>query len=290
MSDDIINALGAEVEPVDAQALIAEDVTEDATPEKVSYEIPNADTDDEVEAAKAKGWVPEGVPGKPRKSARQYLRDGELIEAVMPLHKKIKDQEDALRKLAERAAKRDEEAKAKALAELTYKRDQAVISGDLESFHRTNAELAKVQAEQTTPAPASDGLTDEQRIAVSEFEARNGKWYNDNPENLVMKSAAITRAQEIATQIANHQLPALSASQQLAMVEDHIKRLYADKFENPNRSAPSAVSSGAVKADVKVKNTINSLNEYDKKSYEHIRAAMEKKGQKYTVDDFLKDF
>ncbi len=291
MSNDLIEALGAEVVPIDAQGLINEGDGVDVSEEKeaVSYEIPTSDTDDEVEAAKAKGWVPEGVPGKPRKSARQYLRDGELIEAVMPLHKKIKDQEETLRKLSERAAHRDAEARAKALAELTAERDMAVLSGDLEGFRKTNERLAKVTAEAPVEV-ANDGLNDEQRNAISEFETRNAKWFNNDIDNVDLKSEAIEKAAKIAGQIAAGQIANISPQQQLAIVEAHIKRMFPERFENANRTAPIAVSSGAVKADVKVKNSVSSLSDYDKKSYEHIRHAMEKKGKKYTVDDFLKDF
>jgi hypothetical protein len=187
--------------------------------------------------AKEQGWRPkEEYEGPSDKwvSAETFVAKGELIEKIEALGKELKSQKKANQMLIEHHHKvKDSEFK-RAVDYLKAQKKTAYENGDVDKIIELDDQIAEVRDTQKKQAQVQQDPE-----IHPEFQAwvADNKWY-DRDEEMRETADAIG----ISYKDKN---PALTPGQVLKYVEGQIKKLYRDKFENPNRTKPSAVETGA---------------------------------------------
>lgn len=189
--------------------------------------------------AKEQGWKPkEEYEGDPSKwvSAETFVAKGELIEKIEALGKELKNQKKANQMLIEHHKRVKESEFNRAVTYLKQQKKQAYESGDVDKIIEIDEQLANVK--ETQKQQAQFDAQSEPEIAP-EFKAwvSNNKWYDQDSD---LRDEADTLG---LTHAKRH--PEKNPAQILEYVEKQIKKMYPEKFTNPNRTKPSAVE-GAV--------------------------------------------
>lgn len=163
---------------------------------------------------------------------------------ISEAHTKIKEQSEVLVELRDLSRTAETRAYQRAQVELTERERKAVAEADTATYDRIQAErrqldegrpapVAPKRAE-PVPPPAAPAISQAETQVISGWIAEN-PWYNADPEmNAVATSLHGTFKQ---------QSPAESLVDNLARVKERVVQLYPEKFGNPRRAAPSAVSS-----------------------------------------------
>lgn len=170
-------------------------------------------------------------------SARSTLTDA---------HNKIKEQSEVLVELRDLTRTAETRAYQRAQVDFAERERKAVAEADTATYDRIQFE--KRQMEETRPAPKKEPVAEPRRAeptttnqplppqdaaTVGSWIAEN-PWYNADPE---MNSIATSLHGTYKTQNPNESL-----SDNLARVRDRVVQLFPEKFGNPRRAAPSAVS------------------------------------------------
>lgn len=200
-----------------------------------------APKDNQEQLAREQGWRPkEEYNGDPAKwvSAETFLAKGELIDRIESLGKKLKDSEKAIQMLTEHNQKLKEVEFKKAVEYLKNQKKQAYEAGDVDKIIEIDDRLAEVKQKQKE---VSNTLESKQNIQP-EIDPAFTRWVNENPwysSDSEMKSDADAFGNAYA---ANN--PDKSPEDVLKYVTTKIKKIYKDKFENPNRNKVGAVEGG----------------------------------------------
>jgi hypothetical protein len=215
-------------------APVEEEVVEESTTEPAQEADEYAEED--VEQALASGWKPKDQwQGDPKKwvTPDEYNRRGELFTKIDSLGKDLRDTKKALRMLQDHHSKVKETEYSRALASLREAKKQAMAEGDADAILEVDERLMDMKAHRLAEQSAS-------RQEAMQPDPRFVAWLDKNPwygQDGEMKAFADDVG--IAHAKAN---PDKSPEDVLKYVEGRIKRTYADKFVNPNRSKPSAVA------------------------------------------------
>lgn len=261
-----------EVNEVLGQAQIGpEEVIEDSVED---IEIPEDTDEDKVAAAKA-GWKePDGE--KFKKTAKQFLADGELIRKLEDMADERREQKKMIEMLLARSEKSEKIAYEKAYRDIEAKRAEAFENQDATAFQEYDKELRKMDVERVA-TPSVENFKEVER----DFEIRNKDWYDiTDPDKYELVLAAQRESERL-----NKVAPNLSFQENLNKVEQYIKKKYSNHsaFSNPNRSSPAKVSSS--EAPVKSSNAVK-LTAHQEKAY---RAIKDKLDPSYTREQYLKD-
>jgi hypothetical protein len=206
----------------------------------------------EEERASQDGWVPQEQwrgPAEKWRGAAEFNARGAQFHAI--LSKKTKTLEESL---ASQAAKNEEltrtlrefgEHHARTL-ESERKKHEAQIkrfeaeklkaddAGDLDAYKAAERGIQELKAvEPPKPAPTQPP----QHPDVTAFLVRN-KWFDSDAE---LAAAATAFSDRLA-----RAEPNLTIKENLAKVEDGIRRIYPEKFGNPNRMREQSVESGSI--------------------------------------------
>lgn len=187
--------------------------------------------------AKEQGWRPkeeyEGDPGK-WVSAETFVAKGELIEKIEALGKELKNTKKAMGMLQEHHTKVKEAEFARAIEYLKAKKKAAYEAGDVDAIMEFDDKIAEVKETQKAQVVASN-ISEEAAEAVHpdfvQWQKRNS-WYTEDEE---MKEVA----DDLGIAYANRTKK--SPSEVLSYVESRIRKMYPEKFTNPNKGKPSVV-------------------------------------------------
>lgn len=223
------------------------------------------------------GWVPEEqFKGDPKRwvDAETYVRNAEnvmphLKGSLNKMEIKMAAQEETIAELRNKLDavhqdmtefvkfSRDAESRAydKAIKDLQAKQRQAVADSDTEAFDRVTADLDQLVAQhpavtgkkpegddgkKSVPGPAQDpeykAWLEQNPKAFDNWVGEN-KWYNDEPEMYAY-------ANQMDSFLHKKHGFKLSQEDRLAQITDLVKERFPEKFENPNRRRPAAVSDG----------------------------------------------
>lgn len=187
--------------------------------------------------AREQGWVPQDeFEGEEHKwvEAGEFLRRGELFEAIESRNKEIKAIRATLNEFKNHHKNVQEAAYKKALADLKAKKKEALIEGDADLVIEVDEQLADVKAQQR--AMESQPAEQEVQQLHPEFVAWTDKntWYQNTPS---MRAWADGRGQELAQ-------TGKSPYEVLKAIEKEVKERFPEKFENPNRQRAAGVESG----------------------------------------------
>ena len=266
---------------------VVEAVVEQADDQQAAQEVQRQA--DEAEARNI-GWRPEAeYRGDPAKwvDAAEFIRRGKehipilradlrrTREELAETQRIAKEAVDFQRQLNERDRKRLQGE----IALLEQQQMAAVASGDTQSYLQTEQQI-KLRSEQMPPTEQPRPAQPEVPAEVRDFASRN-PWITADSE----LSAA---AQAFHVGLQNHpDTKYLPLGENLRRTEEHIKRMYPEKFGNPRRNLPGAVEGAPV---------VGNGSKPRKKGYpdlpQEARAACDKfVGQKLmTREQYLSDY
>lgn len=187
--------------------------------------------------AREQGWKPlEEFDGDKAKwvSAETFVAKGELINKIESLGKKLKDADKAIKMLTEHHQKVKESEFKRAVEYLKAQKKQAYEAGDVDKIIELDDKIAEVKENQKTQK--------EEPVATPEVHPSFQKWQNENSwytTDSEMRADADAFGNAYA---ANN--PEKTPEEVLDYVAKKVKRLYKDRFENPNRNKASAVEGG----------------------------------------------
>jgi len=190
--------------------------------------------------AMERGWVPkdqfeadERNAGKKWREADEFNDRGELFEKIEELSKKAKNAQKALDQLSEHHKKVKETEYQRALSTLKVQKKAALEDGDADALIAIDERIADVKEQQRKEITPKDS---EVPVELEQWVAKN-KWYEKDSE-----MAADADAIGISYK---NKFPNKEMSEVLTHVETQIKKLYPEKFENPNKPKTGLVQSSS---------------------------------------------
>jgi hypothetical protein len=194
--------------------------------------------------ALAQGWRPqdewEGEPDAWR-PAKEFLDRGELFRKIDEQNRTIKEFKKALDDLQKHTKTVRETEYKRAIEELKRQKKEALIEGDADAVVDLDEKLDAVrEAQRSVPEPVPE-VEPTIHPAFTSWVERNG-WYETNE---AMRAYADRIGNKLGAQ------GGWSPADLLAEVERQVKKEFKEKFENPNRSKPSAVEGKSNKASSK---------------------------------------
>jgi hypothetical protein len=192
--------------------------------------------------AREQGWRPkEEFEGDPSKwvSAETFVAKGELIDRIEALGKKLKDADKTINMLKEHHVKVKESEFKRAVDFLKSQKKVAFEAGDVDKIIEIDDRIAEVR--ETQKAQAEQMEVDAGNELHPDFAAwvSENKWYERDAE---MRADADAFGDAYARNNPNK-----TPTQVLEYVTNKIKKTYADKFQNPNRTKPNGVEGGGTR-------------------------------------------
>jgi len=198
------------------------------------------------DVAKEQGWRPkEEYEGDPSKwvSAETFVAKGELIEKIEALGKELKSQKKANQMLLEHHQKIKVSEFQRAVEFLKTEKKRAYEEGDVDRIMEIDDQIANVKETQKMqqnqavieePDPHPEFLT----------WTKENRWYEKDSE--LREEADI-----LGTTYAKRN-PNKTPLEVLEWTSKQIKKIYPDKFTNPNRNKPSAVEGGSTSSSKRI--------------------------------------
>lgn len=268
-----------------------EDVSKDTKSEMVSKDTKTVEEDSLLAEAVKMGYNPD-YEGDNFVSPKEFIRVGKMIKAK---EDKIEGLSSAVNKLLEHNKKVEMLAYERAMKDLGAAKNEAIKEGDVGKVHKLDQEIIKTYNESPiAQAKSPDNSKPTLNKATQDFVARN-TWFNGDPENVDIASAAIHTYNYIKDSYirkgllkANEAISNDMDAKMLADVERSIKSHpdFVHKFEktgatkakeskvamveSPSRSAPSK--------------SITKLTYEDRVQLKQIQMA----DKKFTESDYIK--
>lgn len=230
--------------------VIQSPAVEQAPVEAVEQSAPQETNVDPYEAAaREQGWRPkeefDGDEGKWR-PAKEFVERGELFGKIDNLGKELKETKKALKMLQEHHSKVKETEFNRAVTELKGLQKKHLEEGNSDEYLKTTELLTDLKAEQKAREVITQQQAEQNKNQVDpRFTAWSEKnsWYSKDNE---MRQFADTLGLGYAQ--AN---PGVDPDVVLEYVSAQVKKAFKDKFENPNRTRPSAVEGASSPSNAK---------------------------------------
>jgi len=214
-------------------------------------------TDPYEEEARVQGWKPkeefEGSPEKWR-PAKEFVERGELFSKIDSMGRELKETRKAMKMLQEHNSQIKVAEYNNALKELKALQKKHLEEGNSDGYLETSELLTDLKAEQK----AREVVTQTTPKAIDpRFTAwvNENKWYTTDQE---MRDHADIIGQRYAALN-----PDVDPEDVLKVVTREIRTRFKDKFVNPNRTKPGAVSSSDTTTGQK--NTVFEMSDDEKK-------------------------
>lgn len=207
-------------------------------PEKKAEEVfVDSSTEDEIKFATLQGWTDkDSYKGEPErwKTAKQFVEDGNKHATILKeRNKRLVDQvselQSTMTQLVEDQGKQKEKAVKKAIDELKIQKAEAINESDGEKVNQIDEEIDRLKEESKPEAPANNA-------EFNTWLAENN-WYETDLE-LKGEANMLAKAYIDAGSFKTMQ-------EVYKAVTRKIKREFPDRFENPNKKEPSAMSEGS---------------------------------------------
>ena len=218
-----------------SEELQGQPVEPTVVPEANNEPTPHIDSDPYEQEARDQGWKPkeeyEGDPSKWR-PAKEFVERGELFGKIDSLGKELKETRKALKMLQDHHSKVKETEFNRAVNELKGLQKKHLEEGNSDEYIKTTELLTDLKAEQKAREVMSQQAQPAVDPRFTAWQERNA-WYGKDTE---MRQFADTLGLGYAQ--AN---PGLDPDEVLEYVTNQVKKTFKDRFENPNRTKPSAV-------------------------------------------------
>jgi hypothetical protein len=216
--------------------------------ENLEQQVENKPQEPSIEdLAREKGWKPkeeyEGDIAHWR-SAEVFMALDEPLKRIESLGKELKNTKKTMQALQEHHVKVKEAEFKRAIEYLKNQKKEAHERGDVDAIIEIDDKLATVreqqqqQKQETAGEQASSGSMEEFNRWVDD-----NKWYSSDEE---LRDYA-----DMVGHKYHSQNPDKSPTEVLVYVSKRVKETFKDKFENKNRSKPSAVDGGERNANKK---------------------------------------
>jgi hypothetical protein len=185
------------------------------------------------------GWRPkEDFDGEEEDfiDATEFVRRKPLFEKIDSVGKELRETRKALKALQEHHSKVKEAEFKHALEQLRSEKKQALEDGDADKLIEIDERIADAKVRQVQEERQQAQAASAPHPNFVQWVQRN-TWYKDDAE-LRSISDQIGAAYAVAN-------PDVEPEQVLKYVEGRVKKLYPDKFRNPNKDRPSAVEGRA---------------------------------------------
>lgn len=181
------------------------------------------------------GWRPkEEFDGEEEDfiDATEFVRRKPLFEKIDSVGKELRETRKALKALQEHHAKVKEAEFKHALEQLRNEKRQALEEGDADKLIDIDERIADAKVRQVQEERQQVQAAQAPHPNFVQWVQKN-TWYKEDAE-----LRAISDQIGAAYAVAN---PDVEPDQVLKYVEGRVKKLYPDKFRNPNKDRPSAV-------------------------------------------------
>ena len=189
------------------------------------------------DVARNQGWKSkeeyEGDPNKWR-PAKEFVERGELFSKIDSIGRELKETRKAMKMLQEHHSQVKQVEYKKALAELKALQKKHLEDGNSDGYLETSEILTDLQAEQKAREIVTQTATPTVDPRFTAWVNEN-KWYNTDQD---MRDHADIIGQRYAAQHPNE-----DPEDVLKVVEKMVRQRFPQKFSNPNRMKPGAVSS-----------------------------------------------
>lgn len=200
--------------------------------EEIQEKVVAEPTEIELKAMRM-GWKPKDEFSDPDDyvDAEEFVKRKPLFDKNAQLKNELKDVKKALRELANFQLQIRENERKSTLEELRIKKHKALTDGDADALIVVDEQIADVRAEEIAQknTPPVKQAPHPHFIAWVE----KNTWYAQDAE-------LRAEADFLGTRYAASN-PDKDPEEVLVYVASKIKRMYPDKFQNPNRSKPSSV-------------------------------------------------
>lgn len=230
-------------------------------PETEAEQIQEIELSEVEQKAHALGWRPQGeYSGSNFVDADEYVRRQPLFERIDKQKQELLELREMVKQTTSGLSSIKKESYEAALRDLEAKRNNAVHTGDVETFNTFDRQMKEVQnkiaIDPMVNAPIQAPTVPKEAI---EFKSRNSHWYNNNSdENQEMVDAA-NQIDQFMAQQANKRGLQLDPAKHLKAVEDRVKALYPHRFENVKQSSPAAVGRSTTSTVGKSSNLVSQL-------------------------------
>lgn len=184
------------------------------------------------------GWLPkeewEQIPenaGKKWRDAEEFVDRGELFSKIDDVTRKLKSTQKTLDQLNQHHKQVKETEYQRALNTLKAQKKAALEDGDADQLIAIDDKIATVREQQRV---ATVTETPDEPYEFKEWRTKN-KWY-DQDEDMAEDANALGLAHKAKN-------PDKSPGEVLVFVEQRIRKLYPEKFTNPNKPKTSGVDS-----------------------------------------------
>jgi hypothetical protein len=192
--------------------------------------------------AREQGWRPkeefEGDPEK-WKPAKEFVDRGELFQKIDGLGKELKETRKALKMLQEHHTKVKETEYKRAVDELKALQKRHLEEGNSDGYLEASELLTDLKAEQKAREAVAQVQPAQQDTRFTSWVSANA-WYEKDPE-------LREYADVVGMGYANKN-PGLDPEEVLKYVTVQVKSRFKEKFQNPNRTRPSAVEGNTAPA------------------------------------------
>lgn len=194
------------------------------------------------EKAMAQGWNPD-YDGPNKKSAKEFIATGEEISAIQKerndklfrenqaMKKQLEGVTTSVQKLEKFYKEQSEKKVAAEIARLKSERATAISEGDGDKVNDLDDQIDQLKSQPQETEKKTNGPTPAFKTWVAD-----NAWYEEDPllaaeadmtARMLVESGRITDEEELFKQVSSR-----------------VKRLYPEKFENPNRNEPGNVEAG----------------------------------------------
>lgn len=209
---------------------------EQNVPESQTTETPAVTVDPFEEQAREQGWKPkeeyEGDPNK-WKPAKEFVERGELFGKIDTLGRELKETKKALKMMQEHHAKVKETEYKRAVDELKALQKRHLEEGNSDGYLETTELLTDLKAEQKAREAVAQVAPQQQVDPRFNEWVNNNRWYAQDQE---MREYA-----DVVGLGYSSKNPNLDPEDVLKYVTQQVKVRFKEKFQNPNRTKPSAV-------------------------------------------------
>lgn len=217
---------------------MSEELKQDVVPEQGNPEPQPERPEVEVKALEM-GWRPkEEFDGDESEfiDAQEFVRRKPLFDKIDTVGRELRETRKALKALQTHHSKVREVEYQRAMEELREQKKEALREGDEDKLVMIDEQIADAKASEKMAQFEAKQQASQPHPGFVQWVERN-KWYAQDGE---LRSAADQIG--VAYAAAN---PDLHPDEVLKYLEGRIKKLYPEKFQNPNKSRPSVVEGGS---------------------------------------------
>lgn len=186
-----------------------EKLVEGAPQESIAGDEPIVDEpqySEEEQQAMAKGWKPEGVEGKPKISAGEFLRNESFFDKIANQNKTINSLESQLNEVIKQHTKIAEIEREKALNELKQAKKEAYENEDFDKVVEIDDKIAEAKSIDTSAETKTGTYIDP---AFAPWQAQN-PWYDQEKDPALFVEATMY-AQQVAQTLGVEGVPLYEA-------------------------------------------------------------------------------